>query len=96
MASKDDIFDKVKVDRRRTKDIHLGRVGNAYCSTKNMAQTVLKVSSYSSGVRQATLCLNSVVKFFLFDTEHLTCGNFTTYTIYPLWRANYKTHIVSI
>ena len=52
MANKDDIFDRVRVDKRPGRDVNLGRgrVASAYRSTKNMSQAVLKVSSYSSGV----------------------------------------------
>ena len=53
----DNIFDHIKVDKRKAKDIQLGRsksaLKDAYRASQDLPQAVLKVSSYSHGQSRA-------------------------------------------
>jgi len=62
--SEDNIFDKVRVDKRKAKDIHLDTsvLKNAYRASQNLPQAVLKVSSYSHGQGRAGAHLSYIAR----------------------------------
>lgn len=62
----DNIFDKVRVDKRKARDVDLQLSGSslksAYRESQNLPQAVLKVSSYSSGTGRAGAHLSYIAR----------------------------------
>jgi len=62
--SEDNIFDSLRIDKRKAKDIHLDAsvLKEAYRASQNLPQAVLKVSSYSHGQSRAGAHLSYIAR----------------------------------
>lgn len=62
MAKEKEVFDRIKVDKRKARDISLDgpSLKSAYRATQNLPQAVLKVSSYSHGQGRAAAHLDYI------------------------------------